>query len=208
MFAKGGMSEIAAVAGRLSVVALLSPLVASCGGIGIRQFLAFEAPVVALTQVRVIDGSGRPARENQTVIIQSDRIAAVGASGSVAIPAGARVLDLPGRAVLPGFVGMHDHLFYQMGSQAGVRAQESFAMLYLASGVTTIRTAGTVRFGRRPPPQATGRRRPAAGTDHPCVIAVSERGRCRSGSAALRPAGRGLGRRGCHLIQGVYVASA
>ena len=107
------------------------------------QFLAFEAPVVALTQVRVIDGSGRPARENQTVIIQSDRIAAVGAAGTVAIPAGAKVLDLPGRTVLPGFVGMHDHLFYQMGSQAGVRAQESFAMLYLASGVTTIRTAGT-----------------------------------------------------------------
>jgi hypothetical protein len=63
------------------IVVLPSLLVASCGGIGISQFLAFEAPVVALTHVRVIDGSGRPAREDQTVIIESDRIAAVGAAG-------------------------------------------------------------------------------------------------------------------------------
>ena len=131
---------------RLCVVAFLSPLLASCGGIGTRQFLAFEAPVVALTHVRVIDGSGRPAREDQTVIVKADRIATVGAAGSVAIPADAKVLELPGRTILPGFVGMHDHLFYQMGSHAGVRAQESFAMLYLASGVTTIRTAGTFDF--------------------------------------------------------------
>jgi imidazolonepropionase-like amidohydrolase len=127
---------------RLIVVVLSSLLVASCGGIGTSQFLAFEAPVVALTHVRVIDGSGRPASEDQTVIIESDRITAVGAADSVAVPAGARVLDLRGRTVLPGLVGMHDHLFYQMGSEVAVRASESFAMLYLASGVTTIRTAG------------------------------------------------------------------
>jgi imidazolonepropionase-like amidohydrolase len=130
---------------RRIIVVLPSLLLASCGGIGISQFLAFEAPVVALTHVRVIDGSGRPAREDQTVIIESDRIAAVGAAGNVTIPAGAKVLDLRGRTVLPGFVGMH-HLFYQMGSQFEVPAQESFAMLYLASGVTTIRTAGALDF--------------------------------------------------------------
>ncbi len=132
------------LAGRLFVVTLLSPILASCGGIGVRQFLAFEAPVVALAHVRVIDGTGGPAREDQTVIIASDRIGAVGPAGTVAIPAGARVLDLPGRTVLPGFVGMHDHLFYQMGRHTAVPAQESFAMLYLASGVTTIRTAGAL----------------------------------------------------------------
>ena len=126
----------------LTAVFLVSFLAASCGGIGIRQFLAFEAPVVALTHVRVIDGSGQPAKEDQTVIIEADRITAVGAADSVTIPSGAKVLDLRGRTVLPGMVGMHDHLFYQMGSEVAVRAAESFAMLYLASGVTTIRTAG------------------------------------------------------------------
>jgi imidazolonepropionase-like amidohydrolase len=131
--------------GASRLIVLLSALVvAGCGGIGTTQFLAFQAPVVALTHVRVIDGSGRPGNDGQTVIIGGDRITAVGDAGAVAIPSGAKVLELRGRTVLPGFVGMHDHLFYQMGSEAVARAQESFAMLYLASGVTTIRTAGTI----------------------------------------------------------------
>jgi imidazolonepropionase-like amidohydrolase len=131
---------------RLAACVSSSVLVASCAGTGIRQFLAFEAPAVALTHVRVIDGTGRPARENQTVIIESERIAAVGPSGSVGVPAGARVLDLRGRTVLPGLVGMHDHLFYEMGQHVSVLSSASFAMLYLASGVTTIRTAGSLNL--------------------------------------------------------------
>lgn len=130
---------------RLAAGALLALCTASCTrGIGVTQFLAFEAPVVALTHVRVIDGSGGPARDDQTVVIEGERIIAVGSTGQVTVPPGARVLDLPGRTVLPGFVGMHDHLFYQMGADLAVRAEASFAMLYLASGVTTIRTAGAL----------------------------------------------------------------
>ena len=114
------------------------------GGIGVTQFLAFEAPVVALTNVRLIDGSGGPARDDHAVIIEGERITAVGPMAQVTVPPGARVLDLTGRTVLPGLVGMHDHLFYQMGSKVAVPAAASFAMLYLASGVTTIRTAGAL----------------------------------------------------------------
>src|ERR1700752_5074352 len=99
---------------RLMASALLLMGTSSCGGVDIRPFLAFEAPVVALANVRIIDGSGRPGRDNQTIVIQSDRIAAVGDSGAIAVPAGAKVLELGGRTVLPGFVGMHDHLFYQV----------------------------------------------------------------------------------------------
>jgi hypothetical protein len=142
MLVQKGRVALNKVAIRLTAVLIASFLAASCGGIGIRQFLAFEAPVVALTHVRVIDGSGQPVKDDQTVIIEGDRITAVGAADSVTVPGGAKVLDLRGRTVLPGLVGMHDHLFYQMGSQVAVRAAESFAMLYLASGVTTIRTAG------------------------------------------------------------------
>jgi len=127
------------------VSALLALGATACGGgIGVTQFLAFEAPVVALTHVRLIDGSGGPAKDDQAVIIEGERITAVGPTGQVTVPPGARVLDLSGRTVLPGLVGMHDHLFYQMGSNAAVRAPASFAMLYLASGVTTIRTAGAI----------------------------------------------------------------
>ncbi len=104
---------------------------------------------VALTHVRVIDGSGDPTRNDQTIIVESGRIAAVGPATSVRIPDGATVLDLAGRTVFPGLVGMHDHLFYQLdpdGSPWAVNAQSTFAKLYLASGVTTIRTAGTFDF--------------------------------------------------------------
>jgi imidazolonepropionase-like amidohydrolase len=58
------------------------------------------------------------------------------------------VIDLRGRTVIPGLVGMHDHLFYEIQrpsqNTTEVPAQEQFARLYLASGVTTIRTTGTV----------------------------------------------------------------
>ena len=131
---------------RLMASTLLLIGASSCGGVDIRPFLAFEAPVVALANVRIIDGSGRPGRDNQTIVIQSDRIAAVGDSGAIAVPAGAKVLELGGRTVLPGFVGMHDHLFYQVADNSVFPSQESFAMLYLATGVTTIRTAGALDF--------------------------------------------------------------
>jgi imidazolonepropionase-like amidohydrolase len=106
-------------------------------------------PVVALTHVRVIDGSGGDARDDQTIVIAGGRISAVGAARTIRIPDGASVMTLPGRTVTPGLVGMHDHLFYQLepnGSSMAVPAQSTFAKLYLASGVTTIRTAGTLDF--------------------------------------------------------------
>jgi imidazolonepropionase-like amidohydrolase len=85
------------------------------------------------------------------VIIEHGRIVTVGDATAVSVPPGASTLDLHGRTLMPGLVGMHDHLFYQLepaaGSTAVVPAQRTFARLYLASGVTTIRTAGTMDFG-------------------------------------------------------------
>ena len=107
-----------------------------------RQFVAVDAPVVALRGVTVIDGTGAPARSGQTIVIRDGRIAAVGSD--VAVPAGARVLDLAGHTVIPGLIGMHDHTFYT--TAAGRRAQLSVSAprLYLASGVTSIRTTGSI----------------------------------------------------------------
>src|ERR1700682_4741209 len=53
-------------------------------------------------------------------------------------------LDLTGRPVMPGLVGMHDHLFYPMGGAIFGEMAYSFPRLYLAAGVTTIRTAGSI----------------------------------------------------------------
>ena len=173
------------------------------GGVGVTQFLAFEAPVVALTNVRLIDGSGGPARDDHAVIIEGERITAVGPMAQVKVPPGARVLDLTGRTVLPGLVGMHDHLFYQMGSKVAVPAASSFAMLYLASGVTTIRTAGALDLdgdlrikrlidaGRQPGPTIH--------VSSPYLYAIAEAPDART----IRQASRWMGRPGSDLVQGL-----
>ncbi|HEY7395914.1 MAG TPA: hypothetical protein VH559_13760, partial [Gemmatimonadaceae bacterium] len=70
----------------------------------VRQFVSVDTAVVALTHVRVIDGTGAPVRENQTLIVRDGRIAAVGDAASTQVPAGAQVLDLTGKSVLPGLV--------------------------------------------------------------------------------------------------------
>jgi hypothetical protein len=62
----------------------------------VRQFVKIESTVIALTHVRVIDGTGNPVRENQTIVISGDKIQAIGDSGATAIPSGAKVLELAG----------------------------------------------------------------------------------------------------------------
>ena len=109
------------------------------------EFISIKDPVIALKHVRVIDGTGKGAREDQTIIIESGRIAAIGPTAEIPIPASATSLDLGGHTAMPGLAGMHDHLFYATdGGDRYVNAPESFAPLYLAAGVTTIRTAGAL----------------------------------------------------------------
>lgn len=61
------------------------------------------------------------------------------------MPPNAHVLDLRGYTLTPGLVGMHDHLFYAVGrGERYVATGHSFPRLYLACGVTSLRTAGTI----------------------------------------------------------------
>ena len=84
----------------LVVAAALSPAV--------QAFVKMDKPALAITRVRVIDGTGAPPREDQTVVISGGKIAAVGPSASTPVPQGAVVLQREGGTVLPGLVGMHD----------------------------------------------------------------------------------------------------
>lgn len=113
---------------------------------GVKPFVTVDAPVVALEHMRVIDGTGAPLLEDQTIVIDSGRIEAIGPSGQVRIPDAARRLNLPDHTVIPGLVGMHEHLFYPSGGGVPLYIEQgmSFPRLYLASGVTTARTAGTL----------------------------------------------------------------
>ena len=123
-------------------------------GAAVQPYVKIKAGLIALTHARLIDGTGAPEQADRTIVIDGGRIAAVLEPGAPA-PAGATVIDLTGRTVIPGLVGMHDHLFYiaRPNLDAGghsdapiLAPQMSFSAprMYLAAGVTTLRTAGSV----------------------------------------------------------------
>ena len=110
----------------------------------VRSFVTVDTNVLALTNVRVIDGTGVAPMEGQTLIVRDGRIAAIGAFGAVPIPAGAQVMDLAGKSIIPGLVMVHEHLFYPTGPGVYGNLAESFSRLYLAGGVTSMRTGGNM----------------------------------------------------------------
>jgi imidazolonepropionase-like amidohydrolase len=121
----------------------------------VQELVRVRAPKVILTHVRIVDGTGTPAVEDQNVVIEDGKITAVQNGADVAAADGATVLDLHGHTVIPGIVGMHDHLFYIARPNLDSRwhfddplmvPQMTFSAprLYLAGGVTTMRTTGSV----------------------------------------------------------------
>jgi imidazolonepropionase-like amidohydrolase len=115
----------------------------------VRPFVSVDAAVVALTHVQLVDGTGAPAKADQTVILRNGTIDAVGASATTSVPPGAQELELPGHTVLPGQVGLHEHTYFATidAGSGGVERltpmNRSGPLLYLAYGVTTAMTAGT-----------------------------------------------------------------
>ncbi|GMR12620.1 MAG: amidohydrolase family protein [Gemmatimonadota bacterium] len=105
------------------------------------RYVKVSAPAYVLRNVTLIDGTGAPARLNQSVVIEEGRITQIGTQ--VAIPPDAELLNLSGHTLIPGMVGLHDHLFYM--AAGGRAAQLSFSgpRLYLGAGVTTVRTTGS-----------------------------------------------------------------
>jgi imidazolonepropionase-like amidohydrolase len=134
----------------LRILVLASVMWAAAFAVGqalspqVKDFVKVDAPVVALTHVRVIDGTGAPAREDQTVILNQEKIESVGDASAANVPKDAQVLDLHGYSIIPGLVGMHDHMFYPTGGSVYGEMAYSFPRLYLAAGVTTIRTTGSL----------------------------------------------------------------
>jgi len=110
----------------------------------VKEFVKADAPIVALEHVRVIDGTGGAAREDQTVVLATGKIESIADASSASVPKDAQILDLQGYSVIPGLVGMHDHMFYPMGNAIFGEMAYSFPRLYLAGGVTTIRTTGSL----------------------------------------------------------------
>ncbi|MGH7502809.1 MAG: amidohydrolase family protein [Longimicrobiales bacterium] len=140
------MKQIAMMIG----LGLVWPGVASGQGGGaqlsetVRAFVNAGEPVIALTNVKLIDGTGGPARDGITVVIANGNVQSVGPSASTRPPAGARVLDLAGHTVMPGMIGLHDHMYYSSVGGSMKPMLFSYPRLFLGAGVTTIRTTGSV----------------------------------------------------------------
>ena len=113
-------------------------------GGAVRPFLKYDAGTIAITHIRVIDGTGAPAKADQTVILKGATIAVMGPAASTPIPEGATTIDGSGKSLMPGIVMLHEHLYYPTGSGVYGQLGSSFVRLYLAGGVTTMRTGGNV----------------------------------------------------------------
>lgn len=121
----------------------------------VRKYLRVATPRAVLQHVRIIDGTGAPPIADQNVSIEDGRITAISAGTDVSPSDGTTIVDLRGYSVMPGIVGMHDHLWYlarpnlaadNSSNPPGLSLEMSFSAprLYLANGVTTLRTAGSV----------------------------------------------------------------
>jgi enamidase len=110
----------------------------------VQEFVAVSSPHVVIRDVRLIDGTGAEARSDMAVEILDGRIVRVGASADVGVPDGAEVVDGAGHTLMPGLVMLHEHLFYPSGRARYNTNEHSFPPLYLAGGVTTMRTGGSV----------------------------------------------------------------
>ena len=129
--------------------------VAQTPSAAVKKFVVYADPVIALTHVCVIDGTGAAAQDDRTVVLRDGKIAAI-TDAATPPPVGARILDLSGDSVMPGLVGMHDHLMYTASINLdadgkipppGFLVTElafSAPRLYLASGVTTMRSTGSI----------------------------------------------------------------
>lgn len=138
---------LCALAGSASGQQKLNPLA---------PFVKIDAPALVLEHVRVIDGTGSAPSDDMRIVIASGKIIAVEPMTSQSSPSQssppphATVLDLSGKTVIPGLVGMHEHLFYPLPQRpAGGAAlygemADSAPRLYLAGGVTSARTGGSV----------------------------------------------------------------
>jgi imidazolonepropionase-like amidohydrolase len=114
-----------------------------------KKYIAYDSPVIAFTDALLIDGKGNPSKPHQTVIIQNGTIAWVGDAAKANLPENAEIIDLDGKALMPGLVMLHEHMYIsapslEIGYAHARQLPVTFPRLYLAAGATTIRTAGSV----------------------------------------------------------------
>ena len=126
---------------------LISPAFTQEFSKAVKPFVSMTDGQVALTHAKVIDGTGGAIKTDQTLVFKDGIITQIGDFSAITIPASAKVLDCSGKTIIPGLVMLHEHLFYPKsfdGTFSVAQMTWSFPRLYLAGGVTTMRTAGSI----------------------------------------------------------------
>ncbi|GAA4800820.1 amidohydrolase family protein [Litoribaculum gwangyangense] len=98
-----------------------------------------------LQNLTIVDGKGNLPKIDQDIIIKGDIIEAIGKD--LPIPKNYKVINMAGKSAIPGMVMLHEHLFYPKATPGGFGVNQmsySFPKLYLAGGITTMRTAGSI----------------------------------------------------------------
>lgn len=113
----------------------------------VTDFIEVQDSIIVIKNVTIIDGTGAAVKYNQDILVQNKRITALGNTGEIKVPKNVRIIDATGKTVIPGLIMMHEHLFHAKpfnGSYKAVHMTNTFPQLYLAGGVTTMRTAGSI----------------------------------------------------------------
>lgn len=114
-----------------------------------KKFIEYNDAVIVLKNGLLIDGKGGAPKPNQTVIIKNGKIEWLGDDAKANLPKGANVIDLNGKAMMPGLVMLHEHMYISASSREPKypnlrQLPVTFPKMYLASGATTIRTCGSI----------------------------------------------------------------
>jgi imidazolonepropionase-like amidohydrolase len=113
----------------------------------VTDFIEVQDSTVLIKNVTLIDGTGGAVKYNQDILVQNKKITVLGNTGDLKVPENARIIDATGKTVIPGLIMMHEHLFHAKpfnGAYKAVHMTNTFPQMYLAGGVTTMRTAGSI----------------------------------------------------------------
>ena len=101
----------------------------------LKKFIVIQSDTLAMTHVKIVDGTGGPSKPDQTLVIIKGVIVSIGNSANTTLPAGAKIIDCSGKTIIPGMIMMHEHLFYAEAAEDYYIGQEmpiSFPQLYFA----------------------------------------------------------------------------
>ncbi|MTI29486.1 amidohydrolase family protein, partial [Xanthovirga aplysinae] len=104
----------------------------------LKQYVTYDDKQIALINAFIIDGTGKASKTQQTVLVENGVFSYIGEKKTNEIPEGFKIIDVSDKTIIPGIVGVHNHLHIPGFRFIGDVATK----LYLASGVTTIQTCG------------------------------------------------------------------